>query len=28
MLNLENTEPDLLAYDRPTLRLLAFLKKN
>ena len=28
MLNLENTEADLLAYDRPTSRLLAFLKKN
>jgi alpha-tubulin N-acetyltransferase 1 len=28
MLNYENIHPGLLAYDRPTLRLLAFLKKN
>ena len=28
MLKFEKTYPDLLAYDRPTLRLLAFLKKN
>lgn len=28
MLNYENIHPGLLAYDRPTLRLLSFLKKN
>ena len=28
MLNYENINPDSLAYDRPTLRLLSFLKKN
>ena len=28
MLNYEKIAPDVLAYDRPTLRLLAFLKKN
>ena len=28
MLNFEKKKPDLLAYDRPTLRLLSFLKKN
>ena len=28
MLDYENINPDSLAYDRPTLRLLSFLKKN